>query len=797
MKKFFLLAFFMLVISFTSCAVSPEVKKYPIPPKGHPRLYIRSNEISDLQSRMESSKGKSIIRQLEKYSIPRTAEEEAAETDRGFRYYFKMRGLTSKVQLEALNYLVYKDKKAARLAITSMLDSLQKTNFGRKHDLSRASGVMLMVGAMVYDWCYDQMSDKERSDYIKEFVRIAGTMECGYPPKRSESMVGHGSEWMILRDMLSCGIAIYDEYPEMYNYVIHLLVDHYQDVRSFFYSAGNYHQGTGYVNVRLSNDLICQWIMYKMGVKDFFDPNQRYVLYDFIYRRRPDGQVIPAGDVNHNRKRVASYSLPAMFAASYYNDPYIQNEFEIKPSVEPHCQILRLLWQNFDLEGKLPDDLPLSRFSPRPFGWMIARTGWGNDAVIAEMKINENFFGNHQHLDGGSFQLYYKGPLAIDTGVYQSVDGGYNSQSNKNYTKRTIAHNSLLIYDPDEVFECYNYGGSDKTQFAGNDGGQRMPGEGWDSCRSFEDLLSDEYTVGKTLGHGFGPDKDKPDYTYLKGDITKAYSSKVKDVRRSFVFLNLKSQKHPAALLVHDYIESTNPKFKKYWLLHSIEEPVIDGKSFTVKRTLDGDSGVLKCDMLEGNASLRKIGGPGKEFWVFGKNYNSYPTKRRPDPEKEYGQWRVEEVTSGNSAEDVFFNVMQVYDKGISPLPVAKIEGRKDVESDLESEVVGAIISDRVVTFSRNGHLLTDKFSLEIPSLTADFTSSSTSDSHEYSSSCNNNSLLKKVKEYKILVTDLSEGKWRIFKNGKKYKSSITVSSEDGTLYFKGKVGTYTFEKIL
>lgn len=148
-------------------------------------------------------------------------------------------------------------------------------------------------------------------------------------------------------------------------------------------------------------------------------------------------------------------------------------------------------------KGKAPDDLPLTRFSGSPFGWMIARTGWGENSVIAEMKINEHFVGNHQHLDGGSFQIYYKGPLAIDAGAYSGSSGGYNSPHNKNYFKRTIAHNSLLVYDPDEKFACHNYGGANKSSFAANDGGQRMPGDGWKTCNSMNDLLSDEYTVGK------------------------------------------------------------------------------------------------------------------------------------------------------------------------------------------------------------------------------------------------------------------------------------------------------------
>ena len=127
----------------------------PIPPSTHPRLYVRPANLPDLKKRMDHPQVKANLATLRKLGIDRTAEEEAKVTDRGFRYYFEMRGVTSRVQVQALDYLVYGDKKQARRAITSMLDSLQHTNFGTKQDLSRASGVMLMCGAMVYDWCYD------------------------------------------------------------------------------------------------------------------------------------------------------------------------------------------------------------------------------------------------------------------------------------------------------------------------------------------------------------------------------------------------------------------------------------------------------------------------------------------------------------------------------------------------------------------------------------------------------------------------------------------------------------------
>ncbi|MBR5103225.1 MAG: DUF4962 domain-containing protein [Bacteroidales bacterium] len=782
MKRFLIIA----VIIQLSCVMHAQERKQtevvwmdmdgisvPLPPIEHPRLFVRSNDIPALKEKMLHSEGQKILRQLHDASVPRTAEEEAKEKDRGFRYYAKMRGVTSQVQLQALDYLVNGDSLQARAAITSMLDTLSKTDFGTKNDLSRASGTMMMVGGMIYDWCYDKMTDQERQKYIDEFIRIAGTMECHYPPKRTEPIAGHSSEWMILRDMLSCGIAIYDEYPDMYNYVIKMMFQDYIPVRNFTYAGGNYHQGSGYITVRFTNDLNSLWILDKMGAGAVYDPSQQYVLYDLIYRRRPDGQMLPAGDVNPaKRNKPQNYSMPAMLAASYYHDPYIAYEYDRKPNVETHMLMLELLWRDFDLKGKAPDDLPLTRYSGTPFGWMIARTGWGKNSVVAEMKINEHFYGNHQHMDGGSFQIYYRGPLAIDSGSYQGSSGGYNSPHNKNYFKRTIAHNSLLVYDPDEKFACWNYGGAGKTEFAANDGGQRMPGDRWDTCRSFEDLLSESYTVGKTLAHDYGPDAHTPEYSYIKGDITAAYTSKVSDVRRSFVFLNLEPEGNadrnpegavtevPAVMVIYDHIVSSDPSFKKFWLLHSIEEPQIGKTDFTVTRTRNGDSGKLHCDvLLPVKANVEKVGGPGKEFWVFGENYPNAATTR-PDPCNERGAWRIEVTPSTEAAEDCFLNVIQVSDKDSnSKLHVKRIDAVK---------VVGIEVADRLVIFNRSSAQMNEDFSFEIPS--------------------------KSKKEYRILITDLAGGVWKVFTNGKLLKT-VEVSESAGTIYFNGSAGKYVITR--
>ena len=731
----------------------------PIPPSVHPRLYLRSSDIPELRERLKNPEIQKTIAKIKKLAVDRTPEEEAKAPDRsGFRYYAENRGVTSRVQLEALDYLLNKKKSVARKAIVAMLDTLRNTNYGKKGDLSRASGQMLMCGAMVYDWCYDQMKDSEKKAYINEFVRISKTMECGYPPKNTEPIAGHSSEWMVMRDMLSAAIAIYDEFPEMYNNVMTMLCRDYIPVRNYVYAGHNYHQGTSYANVRFSNDLFSLWILDRMGAGAVYDPAQQFVMYDFLYRRRPDGMVLPAGDVNPGIG--GSYGLPAMLASSYYKDPYLAYEYKRNTKIDNHCLIFDVLWRDYTIEPKSPETLPLTKYSGTPYGWMIARTGWDKNSVIAEMKINEHFVGNHQHMDGGAFQIYYKGPLAIDAGAYHGTSGGYNSAHNKNFFKRTVAHNSLLVFDPNEKFASWNYGGTDKTEFADNDGGQRMPGDRWETCRSFADLLSDEYTTGQVLAHGTGGDYMAPEYSYLSGDITKAYSDKVKEVKRSFVFLNLKSEKVPAAMVVFDKVVSKNPEFKKHWLLHSIEEPKVSENGIVIKRTKDGDSGMLSNTVLlpaKENLDMQVIGGKGKEFWVNGTNYANAPQAGRPDPRNERGEWRVEVSPSAPANEDYFLNVIQVADNNCNELHKASL---------LKGEnLVGAVIADRIVTFSKDGETINGKAEMDVQGNGT----------------------------FKFVMTNMKPGTWQVKKDGKIFIPYKWVGAEDGVLSFEGGSGHYEF----
>lgn len=231
-------------------------------------------------------------------------------------------------------------------------------------------------------------------------------------------------------------------------------------------------------------------------------------------------------------------------------------------------------------------------------------------------------------------------------------------------------------------------------------------------------------------------------------------------MKRSFVFLNFKSDDIPAALIVFDKIVSSQPDFKKTWLLHSIEEPELQDQAFVVKRTKDGDSGMLHNTVLlpeQENLSITSIGGKGKEFWVNGVNYENNPQKNRPDPRNERGEWRVELSPKQPAAEDYFLNVIQVSDNQCKKLHnVQLIKG---------SQMTGAVINNRIVTFSNTGNTVTGQATLEV----------------------------KEKGTFRFILTDMKPGTWQVKKDGKVLIPYQYVSAEDGILSFEGGQGHYEF----
>ena len=504
-------------------------------------------------------------------------------------------------------------------------------------------------------------------------------------------------------------------------------------------------------------------------------------MYWALYARRPDGQLLRDGDTHINNRPLYSYFTGpqrSMFlAANYFGDPYLKMEAARElPFMAPMAPrgnqslnaVEMLIFNDPDLQGRPFDELPTAKYFPSPKGAVIARTGWrdGLDSpdMLVEMKVNEWYFTNHQHLDAGAFQIYYKGALAIDSGYYQAAvnrtdtdtnDGssGYGSLYDVNYNKRSVAHNTIAVFDPNETFSTRRWAHFPMA----NDGGQRFPNLGIEVATHAEFIdPANGYQIGTVLGHEMGPDAHRPNFSYLKGDLRRAYSEKLRGYERSFVFLDLKNSAHPGALIVLDRVESADKTFPKAWRLHGLQQPDVRGTQTVFRDTRAGYNGKLSVDTLlprAEDAQIRTIGGPGLENWVDGK---SYRVALRPEGLNEGGgQWRVEVSPRQARETDYFLHVLQATDAqpDVPALPVTPIRSATHE---------GVQLADRVVLLGRARDRATSTVRFEFAG----------------------------QGEHEIVVTDLEAGEWLV-SGDRSPPRTVTVRQAGGVAVWRGQPAAY------
>lgn len=605
----------------------------------------------------------------------------------------------------AFRYLINQKTDDGNSAIQKSLTQLRATK-----DI-RPFYNALMIGACVYDWCYPLLDEAQKRAFMHEFVRIASLHPPGYPANgQTSSLVGHTSEGWLLTGQLPAGLAIYNEAPVMYDSASHLFMEKFVPARNFFYKSHMHHQGNTYAATRFQHDIMASWLLKKAGVKhDVFSKDQQFVPYQFIYHLRPDGLQLHTGDAGDERGRSLMKRRVALLTASYYKDPYLFTlaDSDLFTALSIEDKIFELIFRPIDALSRPLDELPLSKFFSPPMGEMVARTGWemgvkSNDAVI-HMRIGEYFFGNHQHKDFGTFLFYYKGALAVSSGVYGGKDNraAYGKAHWLNYYHQTISHNGLLIYDPAEKAP------QGAKLLAYNDGGQMWPNDANDHPDDLDYLLNPKhhYKMATVTAHEFGPGMNTPEYSYIAGDISNAYSNnKVSEVTRAMLTLKTDNPQRPCILVVYDKVNARQADFKKTWLIHSLEEPNVLGNSIIIQNKSKHYKGkhhyngqLQVTSLLPEQSYLTKIGGEGKEYWIesAGKNFYAVSNSKGAEP----APWRVEISPKEPAQEDRFLHVLSATstDLPISYQPPELIEGY---------HLEGAQFSKWMIYFNTSSELL-------------------------------------------------------------------------------------------
>lgn len=746
--------------------VSTNLDVIPIFPKvgEHPRLYFKAEHIPAIKEQLKTPAFSKTYEKIQEYADIEIIGK-LPETNTQYSSYGNyIDAFVSKAFLYALGE---KDASVAKDTIKQLRDFITTVTFNMNDSTlgSQEVGGVLTTTACVYDWCYDQLTEEDKQFFVEKLPQIANSeaSHIGYPPTRRGFLISQPTEQLIYRDHLCPAVALYDEFPEWFNVACTII---FEEILPFqhFQLQSNYHtSGSAYTNGRTNGIEYVDKIFSVLGNNDgIVTDGFLNLYYKWIYDRLSGGLWFKDGDDWHwntyiANTRAVNQKKHFLYVGSYYKDPYLlyQGILDLERSGYDFSLPEFVMFIGQDINNKdiaNVTDLPLTRFTDYPLTTMTARTSWqdGLNAPTAMVTVNmrELAVGDHQHRDIGAFQVYYKGMLALDSGLYVWTPH-YD-----NYQSRSIAHNVMLVEDPNEPL----YQGQYVV-----DGGQREIynfGNKTDKYETvMEKIASGESITSEVKAKYAGPTTLAPKFSYISAEIGSAYSEKVEEYERSTVFINLKNEDYPAAFIVYDNLKSSDADFKKKWLLHSELEPEVnlETNTTTIIRTDNGQNGKLVNKTLipaAGKTQIEKIGGEGKEFYVNGTNY---PETVGANVQADMGAWRVEISPTLPSQEDRFLNAMYVCDadRDLPELPMYREYG---------SVYSGVTVMDNMVTFSNTRTNLEDSFTVNVRD--------------------------NGYNEVSVLLTDIKEGVWKVSGNGiEKY---IESKVGENCLAFGAAPGRYS-----
>jgi hypothetical protein len=568
---------------------------------------------------------------------------------------------------KALTYVLTGDEESARNAISLAMAYSEKNGWAYMRSL-----------AACYDWCYPVLSAEERAEFRALFVR-EGLKRLSMPGVWRSF---HHRMYTEAGNLGFCALALESD-DHFARTFLEFLKTRYRDamrVLDDVFPDGEWSEGFDLNREATGWAIRFFWALKTATGDDLMaqSPHIRNTIQYIIHCAKPDGLVYPGGDNDYPYLNDRDREMLLMLAAEF-RDPYAQyflNRCKVKTFVQNKGFAWQdALWYDASIPERPLDDIPRSRIF-RGHGLVVARSAWGWDEEQTRLPASwvtfrcGKYFGRGSHYDNNHFEIYCKGELAIDSGrddddwgLEKSPDAVRRSQF-FNYYRRSIAHNTILVEQPEEQMEMgvVNDGGQKELLYA--DGVLNEP-ENFD----MKEYLLDE----KRMCHDWAATQDRWDtgemlaytgnnlFTYACGDATKSYSPvKMEYFTRQFLYVQ------GDLVIVFDRVVAVGSMLRKTWLLHSIVAPRVrrDG-TFEIEH----NGGRLVCvPVLPEQRSVEKIGGAGKEFLVGEHRYACGPHAssghRAPLHFGELpGAWRIEESPLVPSEEDYFLNIILMTDR--------------------------------------------------------------------------------------------------------------------------------------
>ena len=758
--------------SFTSENIYRAPAVYP--GEAHPRILFTPNSIGTVKTNFESAENK---KAYDRYmTLSDTPTDGKFKSVTGSMTHNMDYNVTAYIEAKAFRYAVTGEAIYGYQAIYAIKNAMITLDVPHTvGDWCRAYGHVMYVAACVYDWCYDLLTEKDKTELINGCVNLLGMhleIVCyngasNKAPTAQGTMYGHGCEGQILVEYLSFAIACFDEAPEIYELVAGRITNDYAEAQNFLYQSGSHWEGAFYGAYRTTYTLQSNILFDKMtdGKYRPFSDDLNEVVTTLTHYVRPDGQSLRIGDMNENHNSI-QYSRTinaAYYAAALYKNSELKNfaynglsGFGAFSSGGAGLSAVQFLATNDpSVSHDLQEAKALTRTTSWPLTNLFARSAHDDvNAFMVYMTMPENYGASHAHAECGSFQIYYNGILASDSGEYSSWGGLHHMA----YNMQTVSSNSLLIYNPNledvkntyRVNALYTGGQSvtnDRTKLPDTLQGLQDGHPGYNQCTSLG--VANVEKDGKYL------------YSYMGGDMTKAYDAEtVDEVPRYMFAVATGNPNFPLAVVIFDRITSDDASYRKSALIHTQQEPEITSDGFAiVTNTKNGNNGKMIVQNVGFDTTYTLVGGEGKEYWLSDKLGNaSTGTTLVAGSNAEYGWGRIEISPAVAEETNYMLTVMYVTDATNKASP-------KKAEDLCSDNLAGTSLFGKSVLFPKDEKLLTVESSFTLGT----------------SGEC--------------FIAGVSAGDWQIIRNGS-VVSTVTVADGTNLLNFTAEAGTYTVKPI-
>lgn len=538
----------------------------------------------------------------------------------------------------------------------------------------------LSMAAVVYDWLYHYPGFKEKDKKLVR-ERMKTWMLNLTARIKGDDDVFNNHSWYHLRAVYLASLALTGEVPEAGEWLV--FAESYwkknlEGAIALF--QGGWHEGLSY-STRASVLNLAMWLEAMESassprihafeeLKKDGDWLNRFTLF-YASQVLPDGTLARYNDIAEFMVDGGwdNCRLFMIVAREYTNGLaawILSRALERDLDLLPLHIWYYLLWYDPGIPVTRPEEvLPKSvRLCPDTYDMFFMRSGWDKNATLVSFHAGD-WFGAHDHLDTGHFTIFRKKFLALDAGVYAPM----NSAHHINFYHRTLAHNTLLIYDPAERFQVPAPEGMQVL----NEGGQRViVSLGGHSTQ--ENRSADVWQANRLQGFHFERatvldwfSSDTLDF--IRADLTKAYNSdffcaygkgftnrpKVKSVVRSLAYLK------PSTVIVYDQVTVTDSSFRKTWLLNTALQPYLDNSDTFLAQ--NGPARLAGRTFLPRETGREIWGSNSQPFRLAGMDLYHY-LDLSLYPEVVPGGWILRISPARPALKDEFLNVLVAGDAG-------------------------------------------------------------------------------------------------------------------------------------